>query len=153
MRQMISALTFVCFGGVALAQSADSTVADKTKNDVQLNELRTAPTPKQVGDLDPVQLASAHRERAASVDEKTNGLWQSWTTSICEGCGNTPPYQDTVRNDFANRKGLAGLKTEVNPGTQQQAVSQKAQPESPKRGLYTDLSNENIDQIRRMPGR
>lgn len=153
MRLTITALAYVCFGGVALAQSADGTLPDKTSNDVQLNELRTAPTPMQVDDLDTMQLASAHRERAASVDEKTNGLWQSWTTSVCEGCGNTPSYQDTVRKDFTNRKGLIGLKAEADPRKQQQAAPQKVQPEPPKRSLYTDLSNENIDQIRRMPGR
>ena len=153
MRIAITALAYVCFGGIALAQPADSVLPDKTKNDVQLNELRTAPIPKQVDDLDTLQLASAHRDRAASVDEKTNGLWQSWTTSICEGCGNTPPYQDTVRNDFATRKGLVGLKVEADPRKQQLAAPQKVQPEPPKRSFYTDLSNENIDQIRRMPGR
>ena len=153
MRLSIYILTFVCFGGSAIAQPADSVLPDKTSNDVQLNELRSAPIPNQVNNLDTLQLASAHRDRAASVDEKTNGLWQSWTTSICEGCGNTPPYQDTVRNDFVNRKGLAGLKAEAAPGKQQQAAPQKAQPEPSKRSLYTDLSNENIDQIRRMPGR
>ncbi|MCJ2005619.1 hypothetical protein [Methylobacterium sp. J-092] len=153
MRLMITALAFVCFGGAALSQPADSTSGDKTKDDVLLNELRTAPKPKQVGDLDPVQLASAHRERAASVAEKTNGLWQSWTTSICEGCGSTPPYQDTVRNDFANRKGLAGLKAGAEPGKQNQSAPRKAQSEPAKQNLYTDLSTENIDQIRRMPGR
>ena len=153
MRLLITALTFVCSGEIAFAQSADGTLPDKTRNDVQLNELRTAPTPKQVDDLNTLQLASAHRDRAASVDEKTNGLWQSWTTSICEGCGNTPPYQDTVRNDFSTRKGLVGLKAEADPRKQQQAAPQKVQPEPLKRSLYTDLSNENIDQIRRMPGR
>ena len=126
MRLIITAFACVCSSAAALAQPVDAALPDKTSNDVQLNELRTAPTPKQVNDLDTLQLASAHRDRAASVDEKTNGLWQSWTTSICEGCGNTPSYQDTVRNDFANRKGLAGLKPEADPGKQQQATPQRS---------------------------
>ena len=153
MRLIVTAFAIVCFSAAALAQPADRALPDKTSNDVQLNELRTAPTPKQVDDLDTMQLASAHRERAVSMDEKTNGLWQSWTTSVCRGCGNTPPYQDTVRNDFTNRKGLAGLNAEAGPGKQQRSALQKVQPEPSKRNLYTDLSNENIDQIRRMPGR
>ena len=153
MRLIFTILSYVCFGGIALAQPIDKKPADKAGNDVALSELRAAPIPKQVSNLDTLQLASAHRDRAASVDEKTNGLWQSWTTSICEGCGNTPPYHDTVRNDFANRKGPAGLKAKAGLGEQQQTVRQKALPEPSQRSLDTDLSNESIDQIRRMPGR
>ena len=154
MRSHIALLAFVCLGSSALAQSADNPLPDKTSNDTKLNELRAATTPKQVQDLDTIQLASAHRERAASTDEKTNGLWQSWSVSICEGCGNTPPYQDTIRNDFSNRKNIAGLKTEaeaVKP--RQQAAQQKVRPEQTKRSLYVNLSTENISQIRRMPER
>lgn len=151
MRLIITAFACVYCIAAALAQPVDAPLSDKTSNDVKLNELRTAPIPKQVGDLDTLQLASAHRDRAASVDVKTNGLWQSWTTSICEGCRNTPPYQDTVRNDFTNRKGLAGLNAEAGPG-KPQANPQRSQPQPSKWSLYTDLSNENIDQIRRMPG-
>jgi hypothetical protein len=153
MRQHIAFLAFVYLGSSALAQPSDTVLPDKTSNDTKLSELRAAPAPKQANDIDTLQLASAHRERAASIEEKTNGLWQSWTTSICEGCGNTPSYEKTIRDDFANRKGFAGPNAGSEAAKPRQAAQQKVPPQEYGQRLYTDLSTENIDQIRRMPGR
>ena len=70
------ALLFV--SGAALAQDDDM---------AKLDELRTTGKPRQQDDLNTYRLASAHREQARSIDEKTNGLFQSWLVSICQGCG------------------------------------------------------------------
>lgn len=138
---------------IALLSLASSLVIAQTQDDTRLNELRTAPEPKQQKDLDTLQLASAHRERSESVQERTNGLWQSWTTSICEGCGGTPSYRKTIQDDFANRKGNAGLSPGAPAVSPEQAARRAVPPERYSRQIYTDLSSENIDQIRRMPRR
>ena len=152
MRLLITIPVLFLLADAAYAQRADDATFGRTNDGMRLNELQTAPKPKQASDIDTLQLASAHRERAASVDEKTNGLWQSWTTSICEGCGNTPSYRETVRNDFENRRGIAARRLEANLGSKRRGDSQTSQLAPERRSLYTDLSNENIDQIRRMPG-
>ena len=149
MRLWIPFFVSAYFCGAAFAQSDSSVLPNKTTGDTRLNELRSSPKPKQANDLDTLQLASAYRERAASVSERTNGLWQSWTTSICDGCGNTPTYDKTIRDDFANRKGFADFEA----ARRQRAAQQKIPLEEYGRRLYSDLSTENIDQIRRMPGR
>lgn len=153
MRQQI-ALTFLTVISVtAFAQSTPPAHAGDSRKDTQLNELRAAPVPRQGRDLDTLQLASAQRERAISIEEKTNGLWQSWTMSICEGCGNTPSYRKTIDENFKNQKGLY-LSRSNGRALRNQALVSRADPsEQHGRSLYADLSSQNISQIRRMPGR
>ncbi|MCJ2081868.1 hypothetical protein [Methylobacterium sp. J-090] len=153
MRVRISFLALLGLCAPSLAQSPAPPSSDGGKVDVRLDELRYAATPRQAKDLDTLKLASAQRQRAESVSEKTNGLWQSWIVSICEGCGNTPPYKKTVGDDFANRKGryVAGLEGKV--VEPQASAPRKALPVRNWRSLYADLSTENISQIRRMPAR
>ncbi|KQP38371.1 hypothetical protein ASF49_05050 [Methylobacterium sp. Leaf104] len=158
MRFRIALLAVIGFGAPAFAQSSAPAPGGGGKIDAELGELRAAPVPSQAKDLDTLQLASAQRERAASIEEKTNGLWQSWTVSICEGCGATPSYRKTIDDDFANRKRLADLKSKTAPSKTAPAKSARQAPEpptaqAPGRSLYADLSTENISQIRRMPGR
>ena len=135
----------------AFSQSTPPARLGDGRNDTLLNELRTAPVPKQAKDLDTLQLASAQRERAASVEEKMNGLWQSWTMSICDGCGNTASYKKTVGDDFANRKGLYLSRSNGRALRNQALASRTGSPEKPGRSLSADLSPENVSQIRRMP--
>lgn len=94
----------------------------------------SGPVPRQADDLDTVKLASAQRERARSVDERTTGLWQSWLVSICEGCSNLPPAEQHVQ--AVARRDAALRATQPRPDRQRAA---------------TDLSNEALNQIRSMP--
>jgi len=57
------------------------------RGQVVIDELRTSGKHEKPSDLDTLKLASAHREQSASMAEKTDGLWQSWLVSICQGCG------------------------------------------------------------------
>ena len=152
MRQVLISAVLVCLTGPAFAQSPDAAPPAPSFSDAKLNELRAAPEPKQQKDIDTLQLASARRERAESVREKTEGLWQSWTTSICEGCGDTPFYRKTIEKDFATRKGLAGVTSGTVASGPQPAVRGEALERYGRR-LYTDLSPETVGQIRRMPRR
>ncbi|KAB1073859.1 hypothetical protein [Methylobacterium planeticum] len=152
MRYAVFAAALICSTGPAFAQSQNATPSARTFEDARLNVLRAAPEPKQAKDIDTLQLASAQRVRAASVQEKTEGLWQSWTTSICEGCGDTPSYRKTIEKDFSSRKSTAG----TNPGavsvaSRQQPAPREAISEQYGRRLYSDLSPETVGQIRRMP--
>jgi hypothetical protein len=52
----------------SFAQDSDNT---------RLRELEASAKPMQQTDLDTFKLAFAHRERAESMREKTNGLWKS----------------------------------------------------------------------------
>ncbi|MGU3360356.1 hypothetical protein ACLBWX_08495 [Methylobacterium sp. M6A4_1b] len=158
MRFRIALLAVIGLGAPALAQSSAPVPGGGGKIDAELGELRAAPVPSQAKDLDTLQLASAQRERAASVEEKTNGLWQSWTVSICEGCGTTPSYKTTIDDDFANRKRVVDLKSKGEsarsaPAKVARPAPEQPSPQAPGRSLYADLSTENISQIRRMPGR
>ncbi len=152
MRLLISLYALVGFSMPALAQLAVPAKPQASVDDIRLNELRSAPAPKHAKDLDTLQLASAQRERVASVEEKTNGLWQSWLVSVCEGCGDTPSYRKTVGDDFANRKArfLSSLKS--NAVRARVDASRAQSPTKSGRSLYADLSSENISRIRRMPG-
>ena len=120
---------------------------------VALEELRTAPKPKQQTDLDTIQLASAHRERAESVQEKTNGLWQSWLVSICQGCGpNQKSTKEIYRDSLAVRGGAPG----TGPSVDTAEVARPPQASAPERrraqsSLAGDLSPANVSSIRRMP--
>ncbi|MFC6743588.1 hypothetical protein [Methylobacterium tardum] len=128
-------------------------VSSPERRDVQLDELRTATEPKKQSDLDTVALASAHREQAKSAEEKTNGLWQSWLVSVCDGCGDQKPAKALKVEDWPNRN------VPMTTGSvDQKAPSVKAHHSEAKRAevhhhgsLEADLSPENVDAIRRMP--
>lgn len=80
MRKIYAILAILAFAGLpAMAQEGPRKAI--------LDELNAAPKPRGQNDLDTRQLASAHRERAPTLEERTNGLWQSWVVAICQGCG------------------------------------------------------------------
>lgn len=118
-----------------------------------LDRLGSLPKPAQQSDLDTVTLASAHRERAESMQQRTDGLWQSWLVSVCEGCGEArQPFTD---RDGANylRKLRAGQPEQV-PSRPRFTYHYPAGGRVPRAdNISADLSNENIDQIRRDPNR
>lgn len=138
---------------VAPTPVASTPVGPPERRDVQLDELRTAAEPQKQSDLDTVALASAHREQAKSVEEKTNGLWQSWLVSVCDGCGDQKPAKALKLEDWPNRN------VPMTTGSvDQKAPSTKAHHSEAKRAevhhhgsLEADLSPENVDLIRRMP--
>ena len=123
---------------------------------VQKPEARPETEIKKQTDLDTFQLASAHREQAESMRERTNGLWQSWLVSVCEGCG-------PERRPFFKRRTQVSQKTpeKVAPGpTARQPVQKAVGPKvvatrvvSSRKvaSIYEDLSDSRIDQIRRAP--
>lgn len=132
--------------------AAQGQVADKLGT--RLGELRTMAPPQQQSDLNTVQLASAHRERAKSVEEKTDGLWQSWLVSVCEGCGDQKPARALRYEEWPDRN------VPVTTGSIEQNSATKANPVNDQpvsarsRGtLEADLSPANVDSIRRMPAR
>lgn len=96
----------------------------------------SGPAPKQATDLDTLKLASAHREKPQSMDERTNGLWQSWLVSICQGCVDLPPgaqhVQAVARRDAEESRRSASAR--IN-----------------QRSAQNDLSTEALDQIRSLP--
>lgn len=134
---------------------AGGTDAGPAKRDVRLDELRALAPPPQQPDLNTVDLASAHRERARSVEEKTDGLWQSWLVSVCEGCGDQKPARSLRYEEWPDRG--APLTT----GSFRRGASDRTS--APSRGIRTahasagslgaDLSPENVDSIRRRPAR
>jgi hypothetical protein len=133
--------------------NAPTPTSSPERRDMQLDELRTATEPKKQSDLDTVALASAHREQAKSAEEKTNGLWQSWLVSVCDGCGDQKPAKALRVQDWPNRD------VPMTTGSvDQKAPSVKAHHSEAKRAevrhhgsLEADLSPENVDAIRRMP--
>lgn len=118
-----------------------------------LDRLSALPKPAQQSDLDTVTLASAHRERAESMQQRTDGLWQSWLVSVCEGCGEArQPFTDRDGADYL-RKLRAGQPEQV-PGRPRFTYHYPAGGRVPRAdNISADLSNENIDQIRRDPNR
>lgn len=131
------------------------TTVPRQKPDVRLDELRAAAEPKKQLDLDTFELASAHRERAESAQEKTNGLWQSWLVSVCVGCGDQGPAKAYRHEDWPNRNaplttGSVGIK--VLPERLRRV--EMRQSGARHRGAFeADLSPEHVDSIRRMPRR
>jgi hypothetical protein len=122
----------------------------------KLERLRKLPEPSKQGDLDTFSLASAHRERAESVQEKTNGLWQSWLVSVCEGCGDQKPAKAWNLQDRPSFR--LGSVTPDRP--EGDASSEKTRPAEPRQvavhhhgAFEADLSPENVGSIRRMPQR
>lgn len=143
MRFAIVVAALACVAGPALAQPNDNAV---------LNELQAAPEPAQQKDLDTVKLASAHRERAESQREKTNGLWQSWLVSICEGCGTErQPYFKRDRSQVTEKTAAPLDYAQKHTADATKAVAAKPQKPKVAASLVADLSDSAIEQIRRMP--
>lgn len=123
------------------------------KRDLRLDELHTATEPQKQSDLDTVALASAHREQAKSVDEKTSGLWQSWVVSVCQGCGDQKPAKALKLEDWPKRNVplTTGSVDPKAPATKVDHAEAKRVEVRHQGSLEADLSPENVDSIRRMP--
>lgn len=108
--------------------------------------------PTQQSDLDTVALASAHRERAESVQEKTTGLWQSWLVSVCDGCGDQKPAKALKVEDWPYRDAPVTTGS-ISHTAHPVAAHPDAKPPArrPRGTLEADLSPDNVDSIRRMP--
>ncbi|WP_162560867.1 hypothetical protein [Methylobacterium durans] len=147
----IASLALLCVQSSAGAQSA-LTNPSPNREDLQRSVPSGQPT-KQQTDLDTMQLASAHRERSETVQERTNGLWQSWLVSVCEGCGpKMKPYSETIRND--QERNVPTFTVGETSFDAARLASYRSLPSSEySRRIYTDLTTENIDQIRRSPSR
>ena len=130
-----------------------STTSAPEKRDIQLDELRTATEPRQQSDLDTFALASAHRERARSMEEKTDGLWQSWVVSVCKGCGDQKPARALKLEDWPTRDAaLTTGSVDRKPSLEKMHSAEAKRTEVHRHGsLEADLSPENVDSIRRMP--
>ena len=122
------------------------------ERDGQRDARLTTGEPQKQSDLDTVALASAHRERADSVQERTTGLWQSWLVSVCDGCGDRKPAKVMKLEDWPYRGSPATTGSIVH-----KALPMAARPEAkpiasrPRGTLEADLSPENVGSIRRMP--
>ena len=149
----------VCNGCAPEVREADPltvpvpVVARPEKRDVQLDELQTAAKPKQQSDLDTVALASAHREQAKSIEEKTNGLWQSWLGSVCDGCGNQKQARALKLEDWPLRNVplTTGSVDQTAPVAKVNHAEAKRVDVRHHGSLEADLSPENVGSIRRMP--
>jgi len=128
------------------------TEAASHKPDVRLDELRALAPPAQQSDLNTGELASAHRERAKSMEQKTDGLWQSWLVSVCDGCGDQKPARAQRYEDWPDR--TTPLPTNVpgagRAGRESGTMTVAARPSG---RLEADLSPANVDTIRRPPQR
>ena len=130
-----------------------STAGATERRNIQLDELRTATEPRQQSDLDTLALASAHRERAQSTDEKTDGLWQSWVVSVCKGCGDQKPAKAFTLKDWPDRDvpmttGSVDRKTPLEKLRSAEAKRVEVRRHG---SLEADLSPENLAAIRHIP--
>ncbi|MEA1833460.1 hypothetical protein U8607_15350 [Methylobacterium durans] len=143
-------LTRIAFTAALLAATGASA---QTEDQPRRLDVPSGPATKQQPDLDTLKLASAHRERAQSVQERTNGLWQSWLVSICEGCGPSGrPYQDSIRNDM--ERNTPTFMQEAAASDRARMRASRALPaQTFNRRIYSDLSTETVAQIRRTPAR
>ena len=135
---------------------ASGPVAAQDDTIAKLDEVEATGKLKQQDDLDTFKLASAHREQAKSVDEKTNGLFQSWVVSICQGCGaDLKPARELKAKDFPDRN-VPMTTGAINTDKKPEVAKQSAAPE-PRKHLHTsaaaDLSPEGLEAIRSMPRR
>ena len=158
-RAIDAATRRVCFGCIseptesASASATNQIIRPQTNADIQLKEIHVAPKPQRQTDLDTVALASAHREQAKSTEEKTNGLWQSWLVSVCDGCGDQKPAkalrrEDMPVRDLPNITGSIGRRPPRDDGKSHAARPVEIRHHNT---LAADLSPENVDSIRRMP--
>lgn len=123
---------------------------------VQKPEAKPEPEIRKQTDLDTFQLASAHREQAESMREKTNGLWQSWLVSICEGCGpeRTPYFKRRTQlgqNSSEKAAPVVASQQAAPKAVEPKAVASHATSRRNVASIYEDLSDSRIDQIRRTP--
>lgn len=129
-----------------------STKAPLQKTDVRLDELRAGAELKKQSDLNTFELASAHRERAQSAQEKTNGLWQSWLVSVCEGCADQRPAKAYRLEDWPSRGApltTGSVDKKTDPDKVRHSTVKRAQVR--QHGAFeADLSPEHVDSIRRM---
>ena len=111
--------------------------------------------PRQQSDLDTVALASAHRERADSVQEKTTGLWQSWLVSVCDGCGDQKPARALKLEDWPDRASPVSTGSVGHTTAPEKKLHAEAKRVAfhPRGTLEANLSPENVGSIRRMPPR
>ena len=147
---MRSILAFVIF-----TASVVNPVLAQDPEIAKLNEVEAQGHTKQQTDLDTYKLASAHRERAKSLEEKTNGLYQSWLVSICQGCGMDvrPAARDLKNKDFPMRDvplttGASESKTKKPENAEHAAASGRRERHT---SIAADLSPGNVDAIRRQP--
>lgn len=118
----------------------------------RLKELEAASKPPQQTDLDTFKLASAHRERADSMREKTNGLWQSWLVSICEGCGpERKPYFKRDASQFSEKAAPNAVADRGKSSDMGKVAVARPQKRNSVITIAADLSDNNIDQIRKTP--
>jgi hypothetical protein len=128
-------------------------LAVKLKIQTGADRLTFAGQPEKQSDLDTVALASAHREQAVSTQEKTNGLWQSWLVSVCEGCGDQKPYRRRRLEDWPARDAplaTGSVNPKASPGAHQSSGVKHA-AYGHHGDLAADLAPENVASIRRMP--
>jgi len=112
----------------------------------------TVGEPGQQPDLDTVALAAAHRQHAASVEEKTNGLWQSWLVSVCDGCGDQKPAKALKLEDWPYRTSPVTTGSVLHKALPVAArADAKPATARPRGALEADLSPEKVGSIRRMP--
>ncbi|WP_336488523.1 hypothetical protein [Methylobacterium nigriterrae] len=130
---------------IALASTASGALA-QTRDPKLLDDVPRAPATKQQSDLDPLTLASAQRERARSVEERTSGLWQSWLVSICQGCGEAP------RRTFVPPSLLQAERAAQNRQVAEAQARLRAGGSRRHFDLYSSLSPDAVGQIRVMPG-
>ena len=85
--------------------------------------------------------------------QKTNGLWQSWVVSICEGCDDQKPYGTRRLEDWPARRGryTTGPADSKAAGSSVHHVESRRAEVRRHGSLEANLSTENIDAIRRMP--
>jgi len=143
MRLLTVATVLIFVTAPSLAQEADG---------ARLKELEASTKTPQQTDLDTFKIASAHRERADSMREKTNGLWQSWLVSICEGCG--PERQPYFKRSSAQVSEKAAPKSVVvdnKPTSVPKTAASQPQKRLSVITVASDLSDSSIDQIRRAP--
>jgi hypothetical protein len=168
MRLLLVSAAALSMVGPVKAQSDDPTISNRERSPAIegknsdgtrkeygqkiIESLTNLPKPEKQSDLNTENLASAHRERAMSVQQKTDGLWQSWLVSICEGCGpERQPFTDKTGEDFIRK---------IRPQLSQPAANKPtyvyyypATGSELNLNTANDLSNESIDRIRRDPNR
>ena len=145
MRLTLATILIACTAAHATAEP---------KSDASLDELRVASAPKQQSDLDTMRIAAAHRERADSVQQKTTGLWQSWLVSICEGCNpnqRRPAEIDSAADSYIPTYKMSGAVTAKTVPTADGSRASQSAGRGRSRTLVSDLSDENVSQIRKMP--
>ncbi|WP_264045106.1 hypothetical protein [Methylobacterium flocculans] len=143
MRLLSAATVLIFVTGPSLAQESDG---------ARVNELEASTKLTQQLDLDTFKIASVHRERAESMREKTNGLWQSWLVSICEGCGpERQPYFKRSPTQVSEKAAPKPAVVQSKSNDMPKIAAIQLQKRSRVITVASDLSDSSIDQIRRAP--